>query len=165
MRTIYLVRHGLSQANNRENIGTPAFGAHDAELMDTGIEQARIAGRTLIGKYALLQTTSAAISTMRRTRQTAEEAGFTELIEYNQLDEIPVVLDDTIAERRARWHTGQLDDLVLEKAFETLLSPPKEQVWFTHGLRIAGICRVLDQYQDAHTIPKFGEVREVRLDL
>lgn len=164
MRTIYLVRHGLSQANNRENIGTPAFGARDAELMPAGVEHARGAGRLLIGKYALLQAKHVAASTMRRAQQTAEEAGFSDFTAYPQLDEIPIELESNVAAQRARWHEGQLDDFILEHALATLALAPEEPIWFTHGLRIAGICKVLDQHQDTHPIPKFGEVREVTID-
>lgn len=163
MRTVYLVRHGLSEANNRENIGTPAFGASNAELMPEGIEHAKSAGNILVGRFALLQTTHTATSTMLRTQQTAKEAGFVNFTEYAALDEVPVVLDECAAERRARWRSGELDSHILNYAHETLCDAPPEQIWFTHGLRIAGICRVLEQYQDKRTIPYFGEVRAIEL--
>lgn len=164
MRTVYLVRHGLSQANNRENIGTPAFGAADAELMPAGIEHANAAGRLLVGKYALLQVKHVAVSTMRRSQQTAEEAGFADFTEYSQLDEVPIKIDETTVEQRANWHERKFDDFILEHALATLALAPKEPIWFTHGLRIAGICSVLDQHQEARPIPRFGEVREVAID-
>lgn len=34
------IHHGLSQANNRDNIGTPAFGHPDSRLMPAGRESA-----------------------------------------------------------------------------------------------------------------------------
>ena len=163
MRTVYLVRHGISEANNRENIGTPAFGAGDAELMPAGIEQAASAGSILIGRFALLQADHVATSTMVRAQQTAKEAGFVNFTEYTQLDEMPVVLDEHATERRDRWRSGELDSHILSHAHTTLNNAPPEQVWFTHGLRIAGICRVLGEHQDKRPIPHFGEVREITI--
>lgn len=163
MRTIYLVRHGLSQANNRENIGTPAFGASDAELMPAGIEQARTAGRQLIGRYALLQVDHVATSTMRRAQQTAEEAGFADFTAYPELNEVPVVLDEHATQRREQWHKGEFEPHILNYARNTLENAPAEQVWFTHGLVIAGICKSLGYTDYDRPIPRFGEVREVTI--
>ncbi|MFZ1360825.1 MAG: phosphoglycerate mutase family protein [Candidatus Saccharimonadales bacterium] len=162
-RTVYLVRHGLSEANNRENIGIPAFSAHDAPLMKLGVEQAREVGDRL-SQYVLDKTISVATSTMYRTQQTALAAGFTNCTPYNQLDEITP--DLTPEQRRLQheeWRQGNLPDEVLWHAETTLEFAPPEQVWFTHGLRIAGICYLLDQQQDKTALPQFGEVREITL--
>ena len=162
MRTIYLVRHGLSYANNREHA---AFGSPEAELMPRGIEQAHDARAVLLGQYALQTGLPVATSTMTRARQMAQEAGFDTATTYSELDEIDLNLlniTDYAAER-ARWKAGDLHQSVLEQAQQTLDVAPVEQVWFTHGLRIAGICRLLDQHQDARTIPDFGEVRQITI--
>lgn len=161
MRTVYLVRHGLSQANNRESA---AFGANDAELMPAGIEHAKVAGQLLIGRYALLQVNQVATSTMRRAQQTAEVAGFASFTAYPELDEVPVLIDGHATERRERWHKGEFEPHILDHARNTLQYAPSEQIWFTRGLVIAGICKELGQYKDTHPIPRFGEVREIALD-
>ncbi len=159
MRTIYLVRHGLSEANNRNS---PAFGASDAELMQAGVEHAQAAGRLLIGRYALLQVGQVAASTMRRAQQTAQEAGFGDFTAYSCLDEIAI--EGTVAEQREGWYKGKFDGYVTEHALTTLARAPHEQIWFTHGLRIGVIWKGLGHHQEMRPIPRFGEVREITID-
>jgi broad specificity phosphatase PhoE len=91
-----VVRHGLSEANNRENYGTPAFGNPDAPLMPLGREQAAAKGELLIAEYGMqIPEQSVAVSMMRRSQETAIVAGFRKLCLYPELNEEKGGLDDT----------------------------------------------------------------------
>ncbi len=156
-------RHGLSQANNRENYGTPAYGNPDASLMDEGIIHAANAGRMLrLPPYAIDPTnTIVAVSKMRRTWETANFAGFHTLRPYESLNEIGHGL--TLEDKAQIKEAHILPVVALRAAEEVLKNPPEEDIWFTHGLLIASMCRVLDIYQDVDTrlIPHFCEIREL----
>jgi hypothetical protein len=161
--SILVIRHGLSQANNRENIGTPAFGHRDAALMDAGREQARAIPAELSARYGIAPDGMAvATSTLYRTKETAREAGFAETTEYAVLDEIE---QDAITrpELRRMLDAGRLPQVALDAAELTLASPPPERIWFSHGLRIAGLCAILGVYQGERPIPRFCEIRELPL--
>jgi hypothetical protein len=154
-------RHSLSEANNRDNYGTPAFGHADAPLMSEGCSIAKKMGVEFQAVYGIIPaTTPAAVSKMLRAQETASEAGFIDLSEYAILNEVDTrlphpELKDAIANRR---HT-----IVALKAAELILeNPPEEHVWITHGLVIAGLCEVLGvANQFEHFVPKFCEIREL----
>jgi hypothetical protein len=158
---VLVIRHGLSQANNRENIGSPAFGHRDAELMDLGREQARNIPVDLLRHFGIVDTDCfVATSTLLRTIQTATEAGFAKQHQYSQLDEVEHKgLEGT--ELRAMLRDNQLPPVALTAAAVTLEKPPTEKVWFTHGLRIAGLCALLGVHRDERLIPRFCEIREL----
>ncbi|HTE58138.1 MAG TPA: histidine phosphatase family protein [Verrucomicrobiae bacterium] len=74
--SILVARHGLSEANNRDNYGTPAFGNPEAPLMPQGREQATELGEKLTSEYGFdLASEPVAVSMMRRTQDTAITAG------------------------------------------------------------------------------------------
>ncbi len=157
-----VIRHGLSQANNRENYGTPAFGSADAGLMDEGVVQSRNLGHILAQNHKIdASSTIVAVSQMRRTWETANFAGFHTLRPYESLDEITTNLsyEDIRHIKVAR----QLPRIALQAAETVLSNPPQENIWFTHGLLIASMCKVLDIHQDsdARLIPRFCEIREL----
>lgn len=159
----YLVRHGLSQANNHENFGTPLFGSADAELMEEGKVHAREAGRILLTYHGFNPaTTRVATSRMRRTQQTAEEAGFSleNSTAYPLLDEVTSYLSfEEIAEA---IQTETPPSTVIEQVEALLSNPPEEPIWFTHGFVIAAISHVLNA-PSTRFIPHFGEVREIQI--
>ena len=160
-----VIRHGLSEANNRENFGTPAFGHRDARLMKQGILDAVHLNQILSVDYTIEpSTTTAAVSELRRTWETANFAGFHSLRPYESLNEVSGGLTyDEIKNIRA---TKKLPAFVLRTAEETLNNPPEEEVWFTHGLLIAGMCKVLGVYQEPviqRPWPRFCEIRELPL--
>lgn len=111
-----------------------------------------------------LQTEHVATSTMRRAQQTATEAGFTSSTAYPVLDEVPVKLDEHAAERREQWRRGEFEPYILDYASNILENAPTEQIWFTHGLVIAGICKNLGYTDYDRPIPRFGEVRKITID-
>jgi len=154
-------RHSLSEANNRNNYGTPAFGHADAPLMAEGRSMAQTMGVEFEAIYGIIPAaTPAAVSKMLRAQETAREAGFVDLNEYEILNEVDTrlphpELKDAIANRR---HTS----IALKAAELILENPPEEQVWITHGLIIASLCEVLGvAKQFEHFVPKFGEIREL----
>ena len=163
--SILVIRHGLSEANNYENIGTPTFGSPDAELMQLGIEQARTIPSKLLALRALNDSIEpVATSELRRARQTATEAGLHYQTAYSLLNEIePSTIGLERSDIKVIIESGKLPGQILHEAERTLQAPPSERVWFSHGLRIAGLCIVLGQHQDKSLIPKFCEIREITL--
>lgn len=162
--SVLVIRHGLSQANNRDNVGNLAFAAETAPLMDQGLEQARKVGEALCKQWGLTPAeTPVATSELLRTHQTAEAAGFTITKPYPQLDEVKHGMN--LFELRTMLDYGQLPGVALQAAYETLQERPTETVWFTHGLRIAGLCALLGVYQDERLIPRFCEIRELPIEL
>ncbi len=158
------IRHGLSHANNRENYGTPAFGNPNAGLMDEGILQAKNLSPILIQDYTIdINNTTVAVSEMRRTWETANFVGFHMLRPYESLNEITSNL--TFKEINQIKASRQLPRIALRAAEDVLNNPPEEKIWFTHGLLIASMCKVLDIYQDPddRLIPRFCEIRELPL--
>jgi hypothetical protein len=159
-----VIRHGLSQANNRENFATPAFGHPDAGLMEQGVIDSVHLQQILAVDYSIdPSSTIAAVSELRRTWETANLAGFHSLRPYQSLNEVSGGLTyDEIAQIR---ETKKLPAFVLQAAEVTLNNPPEEEVWFTHGLLIAGMCKVLGVYQEPvrRAWPRFCEIRELPL--
>ena len=161
--TKLLIRHGLSEANNRENYGTPAFGNPKAGLMNEGIVHATNAGNTLrLPPYSIdPSNTIVAVSQLRRTWETANFAGFHTLRPYESLNEVSRGL--TVDDKARIKATRILPVVAIRAAEEVLNNPPEEDIWFTHGLLIASMCKVLDIYQnpDDNFIPAFCEIREL----
>lgn len=155
------IRHGLSTANDRKNYGTPAFGSPDATLMSEGIRQATNLNSVLTQNYMIdPANTTVAVSKMRRTWETANFAGFHTLRPYESLNEATRNLTlEEIAHIRA---TRELPRIALQAAENLLNNPPEEKIWFSHGLLIASMCKVLDIHQDKENfIPRFCEIREL----
>jgi hypothetical protein len=154
-------RHSLSEANNRNNYGTPAFGHAGAPLMPEGRSMAKEMGEEFRFVYGIIRVrTPVAVSKMLRSQETAREAGFILLREYECLNEVDTKLPlpelkESIINRRQTAAALKAAELLLQ-------TPPPEEVWITHGLVIAGLCELLgiaDRYE--HFIPKFCEIREL----
>lgn len=157
-----LVRHALSNANNRELYGTPAFGNPNSGLMPEGINQAINLGAFIVSEYGInISEENVATSRFRRTQQTATIAGFRHIYFYSSLNEVK----------------GNLSDIEVREAIN-LKNPPKEtklaarnlinnpsieDIWFTHGLLIAALCQELGLNNYDRFIPKFCEIREIEL--
>lgn len=159
--TVLVVRHGLSEANNRDSIGTPAFGAADAPLMELGVRQARQLGLELHDRHGIgTDSTDVAVSTMLRTQQTARTAGFARQAIYPMLDEVSL---PDLAEMRRTIDAGKLPDVARAMAGRILKNPPAQRLWFTHGLLIAALCAALGLPAGPRFIPRFCEIRELPL--
>lgn len=157
-----MIRHALSEANNRNNIGTMAFASADAHLMPEGQKQARHLGDELLMHHGINPpTTRIAISELRRTAETAERAGFRDLQQYSELNEVVHGLEPTVL--RKILDDGELPSIALERARVILENRPKESIWLTHGMVIAALCRLMGVYKDARLIPRFCEIRTLPL--
>jgi len=161
--SIIVIRHALSEANNRDNVGTMAFGAKDAPLMERGKQQAQERAGTLLSEHGVnAAATAAAVSRLRRTQETAMYLGFTRQKQYSLLDE--VVHGMKGPDLRSLLDSGRLPSSALVAAEAILNHAPRERVWVTHGLVIAGLCQVLNvgaNYE--RLIPRFCEVRRLSL--
>ncbi len=155
-----IIRHGLSQANNHENFGTPAFGNPQAPLMEQGQQQARDMGQILSDWHGIvLDESVVAVSTLRRTYETAKCAGFERMRFYSELDEVDHGLD--YPELRIALETAAPPPAAVTAARKLLEDPPKEDIWIAHALLIATVCRELGVYQEEKFIPRFCEIREL----
>jgi phosphohistidine phosphatase SixA len=154
---ILVVRHGLSDANNRESL---AFGQAEAGLMLRGRDQAAALGSRLHREYNIdPKETNVAVSEFRRTYETATRAGFNRLIVYPTLNEVSHGME--LVDLRMSLDEGRLPSVAIENAVSILENPPDETVWVTHGLVIAGLCAALGIYQSERLIPQFCEVRKL----
>ena len=157
-----VIRHGLSEANNYANYGSPAYGNPNAGLMKQGVYQAIELGNTLRKNYFIdADQPIVAVSQMRRTWETANLAGFHSLRPYATLNEVNHGLS---LEDKARIKaTLILPVVALRAAEEVLNNPPEEDMWFSHGLLIASMCKVLNIYQNPNNTfyPDFCEIREL----
>ena len=160
---VLVIRHGLSEANNRNNVGTLAFASKEAPLMSEGREQARCLREVLRAEHAITTIeANVATSELLRTQQTAEEAGFRDISIYPVLNEVAhgIVLPGL----RDMLDQKLLPPVALEAAQAILENPPAESIWITHGLVIASLCHVLGVSTGERFIPRFCEVRELPID-
>lgn len=155
--SVLVVRHGLSEANDKNSA---AFGQAHAELLPLGIEQARESGLVLVNDYGIDFTKhNAAASNMLRSQQTAYFAGFAAVKNYVILNEVDV---PKTPELRAVLDRGELISEARRAAVRVLENPPEETVWFSHGYLIAALCELTGaDTTGLRFIPRFGEVREL----
>lgn len=130
--------------------------------MPKGRQQARDTGLALVATYGLdPQSTSAAASDMLRSQQTAEVAGFREIISYAVLNEVNIPKTPKL---KAILEACEIVPEARAAAEAVLTNPPAEQVWFTHGYLIAALCELTGaDTSDRRFIPSFGEVRELSI--
>jgi phosphohistidine phosphatase SixA len=160
--SILVVRHGLSEANNRDNYGTPAFGNPKAGLMEAGEVQALAMGALLHDAFGIeLVNEPVAVSMMRRTQETAIVAGFRNLSIYPELNEEKGGLSDS--EIRTAIETKQPPEATKKAARLLIENPPSEIVWVTHALLIATLCQELGAYINERFTPRFCEIRELQI--
>ena len=174
---VYIVRHGVSKANDHNN---PAFGSPDAGLIPFGVEQAKAMGEHFetLG-YHDRSDTPVAVSRMKRTRQTANAAGFFTLRQYGLLDELDLSLQekwqikqtwkpaDKKESEDTRNNWPEIRERIIPERFtnETrylLNNRPEENIWITHGLRARAIFNLLELYQEHNEfIMGFTEIRKL----
>jgi hypothetical protein len=156
---IYVIRHGFSTANNRDNIGTMAFGAKNASLEDEGIDQAERGAEKLHNEYAIKpKVIPVAVSQLLRTRETAQVMGFRQIKPYALLNEVEHEMNGRAL--RILLDGGGLPNAAIHAAKSLIDNPPSEKVWVTHGLIIAGLSRILGADQSfERLIPRFCEIR------
>lgn len=156
-----VARHSLSEANNRNNFGTPAFGHADAPLMPEGRAIAQEMGKDFQECFGVVpEKTKVAVSGMLRSQETATEAGFADLKVYTAINEVDTKLP--YHELRESITSRQHTTVAIKAAELILENPPEEEVWISHGLVIASLCEVLGiSYKFERFIPKFCEIREL----
>lgn len=167
MRRVILIRHAQSTANITDTpdsmtAGELAFLDRAAGLTELGEEQCRLLAPRLLGEYGIEPpTTLAAVSTYQRPKLTAKLLGFLVNPEpYSQLDEVAHGMSTRGIRERIR--AGQIPDIAVEAGITALEQAPKEEVWITHGLLIAGICialGIVDQFE--RPVPRQCEVRRI----
>ncbi len=156
---VLVVRHALSEANNRSSL---AFGSVEAPLMEEGRVKARELGKLLVAKYDVnLEEVTAATSQLVRARETAEEAGLNpkKTVTNPLLNEVVTGLAPL--QLRAVIDAEELPEAAEIAAIRLLDAPPEQPIWIAHGLLIASLCRALGTAQDQRFIPHFCEVREL----
>jgi len=158
---VAIVRHGISEANNRNNVGTMAFANPNAPLMGLGREQAKDLGVEMVIARGFSSDEPIAVSELVRVQETARLAGFYTTRAYPGLNEAVhgLPLDDL----RTLLGKGELPPKAIVQAETLLNNPPEERIWISHGLVIAGLCQALGIYQDKRLIPAFCEIRELDL--
>lgn len=129
--------------------------------MEQGWEMARELGTTLRLGYGVAPDTPVAVSELKRTQQTARGAGFDKLSVYPALNEVAHGVP--LPGLREMLDRQQLPEVALETAEAILADPPAETIWITHGLVIAGLCRVLGDERYERFIPRFCEIRQLSL--
>jgi len=155
-----IARHGLSEANNRNNYGTPAFGNPEAPLMPQGREQAAELGRLLVIEHGIdINNETVAVSMMRRSQETAIVADFRWLHIYPELNEEKGGMTDD--ETRESLLSKRPPEATIKAARFLIENPPKEKVWVAHALLIATICQELGVYTNERFVPRFAELREL----
>lgn len=145
MAEILLVRHAKSLANNRD---FTVFGNEDSPLGPKGIRQAEELKQTFRYYWGIDPATygkPVLSSTYTRPQETAERAGF-RLIETNEiLNESVFGQDDPSPEEAKARHAAErwVPDETAERAalFIDLVRRGElgHQIFFTHGLYIAGV--------------------------
>lgn len=159
--TKLVMRHGLSAANDANN---PAYGSPAAGLLPPGREQARQAGLRLTDTHSFDTVGEwVATSRMRRTQETAVEAGCLNLVFHGQLDEATQGLPlEELLEIKPLLKRRQAPPSAIASAHQILENPPSESLWVTHGLVIVGLCEVLGVNDpEWRFLPHFGEIREL----
>lgn len=150
----YVIRHGVSAANDEES---PAFGSPMAHLLDTGRQQAR----DVRPQLAFADPREpVATSELLRAQETAQEAGFTNIARCALLNELTTEL--STEELVATLADKVVPPAGLRRAKEIITNPPSETIWFTHGLVIASLCEILGVTGDTF-IPRFCEIRELNI--
>jgi broad specificity phosphatase PhoE len=159
--TTLAIRHGHSEANVQ---GGPAFNDEGAPLDERGRAEAQALIPILTSKpYDIgILTTPVAVSRLFRTEDTALHVGFQHIERYKVLNEVEGLTLKEVNHIRA---TKELTRRVLLHSAKLLNNPPKEKVWIMSALNLAGVCKLLDIYQDpdGYPWPDFCEIRELPL--
>lgn len=150
-RKVIIIRHAKASGGRHDKHLFPKEGA---PLSDEG-RKAILGLKDELERLGIdVANEPVAISELLRTRQTAELAGFKNIIEYASLNEIetglgPEELAGVIAQKI-------IPEVASAAARKLLKYPPRENVWVTHGMLIAGIAEVLDIPSSKLYIPEMA---------
>jgi broad specificity phosphatase PhoE len=150
-----LIRHAQTDANRSNRA---LFGHDGAPINKKGAKQANNLHTELL-KSGIDLDQPVAASDKIRTQQTASGAGFNSIKVYGFLGE---VVTNNVDKTFSLIKKGELPPEAIRAAEKIIASPPKEKIWFTHGLVIAALQIVLNQ-KSKKFIPDFCEVREIEI--
>lgn len=167
MRTILAIRHAHSTANGEKvpaglSADDLAFANQSAGLTQRGVEECARLAPTLRTRGIDPHRVDVAVTEYARTRQTAERLGFPKarIMVRPEINEVDHGMDLDVL--RAMLRRNEVPRVAVMAAERLLRTPPKENVWVTHGLLIAGMCIVLgtaDGYE--RPVPRQCEVRRL----
>ncbi len=158
--TIYIVRHATSAGSRADRT---KWGVGGSALTDQGIQQAKDLNQQFIALGIDPLTTAAATSDFTRTKQTAAYAGFMDITTNDLLNEVTTGLSSSALEEML--NKNQLPEAALRASRALLANPPKEHIWFTHGLVIAGIAHLLNMEQNGKLlIPDMASITNITLE-
>jgi broad specificity phosphatase PhoE len=130
--------------------------------MELGKEQARDLGIDLALSRGIHRGEAVAVSELLRAKETARLAGFYTLQIYSVLNEVSHGLPPL--DLRQLLDNDELPQDAIVQAENILNNPPKERLWISHGLVIAGLCKVLGIHSEKRLIPRFCEIRELDIE-
>lgn len=150
-----IIRHGKSEGTR---LNRALFGKQGGVLSEEGKEQAKKLHNQL-AKTGMDFSLPVAVSELVRTHQTAEIAGFANIVFHPELNEINTTDPQKTIDNLAK---GIIALEAIEAAKKLIANPPAESILFTHGMLIAALCRELNLTTKA-LVPDFCEVRELAL--
>jgi hypothetical protein len=127
-----LIRHGLSDANDRERYGSPAFANPNASLMPKGVEQAMPLGELLVMQFGInVADEDVGVSEMLRSQETAIFGGFHKFTIYPELNEEKGGLSDENIQ--IVLATKSPPEATIKAARAIIENPPPEKVLIMHA--------------------------------
>ncbi len=150
-----IIRHAKTDANR---LTRAVFGKSGAPINDEGKQQAAGLRHELTRLNIDIETEPVAVSELLRTKQTAELAGFKNITVNPLLNEVNTADPKHTLELVAQ---GKLPEETIVAAKAILANPPKQKIWVTHGLVMAGILQVLGLTDPYNLIPKHCEIIEI----
>lgn len=157
-RIVYIIRHAQN-AGTRFNQAD--FGKEGASLIEAGIQESLRLTPQLQKLGINVGAEPVAVSELVRTQQTATHAGFTHLAINSLLNEVKTEHSPDTLELMLK--TNQLPVAARTAAHKLLANPPREKVWVTHGLLIAGIAAELGLTSHELFIPTMGSLTTIQL--
>ncbi len=150
-----VIRHAKTDANR---LTRALFGKTGAPVNDEGKQQIEKLRLELLGLNINLDIEPVAVSELMRTNQTAELAGFSNITINPLLNEVNTADPKQTLELVAQ---GKLPEEAITAANALLANPPKQKIWVTHGLVMAGLLEVLGLADTKDRIPKHCEIVEI----
>lgn len=150
-----IIRHAKTDANR---LTRAVFGKSGAPINDEGRQQAEKLHNELIIRNINLATELVVVSELLRTQQTAELAGFKNITVNPLLNEVNTADPKHTLELVAQ---GKLPEEAIVAATALLANPPKQKIWVTHGLVIAGLLEITNSANPENLIPKHCEIIEI----
>lgn len=150
-----VIRHGKSEGTR---LNRALFGKQGGSLNELGKKQARELHKELLAR-GIDFSIAVAVSELVRTHQTAKIAGFSNLVVHPELNEINTANPQATIDNLAK---GVIAPEATSAAKKLIANPPREAIWFAHGMLIAALCQELS-VNTKTLVPDFCEVRRIPL--